>query len=152
MRILQLFATYSGSTQAASEILSQELTSHHTVRVKSPGDVKPDEIKTYDVVIFCTPTWDLNGLEGQPHELFIEFIHKAKGVSFTGTKFAVMGLGDSSYTHFCGSVDVLEGFIKSAGGTLIIPSLRIDGFFYNQEKHTESIKKWAHTLTDTLHK
>jgi flavodoxin I len=147
MKTLILFATYSGGTQAASQLIEATLKNkNHDITVKGPADLNPDDLNNYNLVILCTPTWDFNGKEGQPHEDFIAFMEKCKGKVYENISFAIMGLGDSSYTHFCGSVDVLESFVTQIKGKLSVPSLKIDGFFYDQQKNSDLIKKWAESI------
>jgi flavodoxin I len=147
MKILILYATYSGGTQTASQIVIDTLKiKNHELTSKVPSEINSNEFNNYDLVVMCTPTWDFNGKEGQPHEDFMSFMEKCKGKTWENTSFAIMGLGDSSYTHFCGSVDVLESFVTQIKGKLLIPSLRIDGFFYDQQKNSELIKKWTESI------
>jgi len=144
MDILVLYATYSGGTQMASQIVKEEIEkSGNQVKYLEVKDADWDVILKYKLVILCTPTWDFNGKEGQPHEDFMKLIDKSTSVSLKDINFAVLSLGDSSYTKFCGSADVLTDFIKEKGGNQIINPLKIDGFFFNQETHTESIRKWT---------
>jgi flavodoxin I len=147
MKILILYATYTGGTETAAQTVSETLSSNgHTITLKVVTEANSDEFNSYDVILMCTPTWDFNGKEGQPHEDFISFIEKLKEKDFSGIKFAILGLGDSSYTHFCGSVDVLENFVKETKSTLLCPSLRVDGYFYDQEKNTNLIKDWTNKI------
>lgn len=151
MNILILYATYSGGTQAAGETVRDAFRKHNiAVDFKEAAQIAPDEFSGYGLIMLCTPTWDFDGREGQPHEDYLRLMEKADGKSFPDKKFAVMGLGDSSYTHFCGSVDILEGFIKKLRGTIIVPSLRIDGYFYDQTKHTAAIEKWTEHIISSL--
>jgi flavodoxin I len=147
MNTLIIYATYSGGTEAAANILNEELkTKGQTVDLKNPPQAEPADFAKYDLVVLASPSWDTDGKDGQPHEDFFPFMEKAKGLVPDGKKFAVMGLGDSSYPHFCGAADVLEKFISDNKGMLAVPSLRIDGFFYDQDKHTREIKDWANKL------
>jgi flavodoxin I len=148
MNICILYATYSGGTETAAQTLLNTLKEKgHTVTISSPSTIKPGEVTQTDCTIFCTPTWDVNGNDGQPHEDFFKLMDAVKGQSWDGHRFAILGLGDSSYPHFCGSVDVLESFVASMKGSLALPSLRIDGFFYNQAENTQKIIAWARTLS-----
>lgn len=147
MNILLLFATYSGSTEAASQIVLTNLKNKgHHVDVKTPTQINPKDFNNFDLMIFCTPTWDYNGMEGQPHEDFVHFMEQSNDGISENKKFAIMGLGDSSYHKFCGSVDVLEEYVKKIKGNLIVPSLRIDGFFYDQTKNENLIQTWSEKL------
>ncbi|OGG04953.1 hypothetical protein A2Z33_06690 [Candidatus Gottesmanbacteria bacterium RBG_16_52_11] len=151
MNILVIFATYSGGTQIASATLAEALKAEgHSVTVKGPAETQTDELVKSDAVVLCTPTWDFEGKEGQPHEDYVGFMEKTKGASLEGMPFAVLALGDSSYTHFCGSAEVLEAYVTSVGGILKVPSLKIDGYFFSQEKHTGSIREWAKSFSGTL--
>jgi flavodoxin I len=147
MNTLIIFATYSGGTEAAVNVLSETLKAKgQTVTLISPTQTNPEEMTKYDLVILASPSWDTNGKEGQPHEDYFSLIEKSKGKTCDGRKFAIMGLGDSSYPHFCGAVDELEKFVNEIKGALTVPSLKIDGYFYNQEKNNQTIKEWAQKL------
>jgi sulfite reductase alpha subunit-like flavoprotein len=47
--------------------------------------------------------------------------------NLSGKKVAVFGCGDSSYTHFCGAVDVIEEKAAQLGANVVMASLKIDG-------------------------
>jgi flavodoxin I len=147
MNILILFATYSGGTQTAADIVAKVLqTNGHVVAIKNPKQVKGEDILSSDLTIMCSPSWDVNGKEGQPHEDFFALMDVLKTMVFEKKQFGVLGLGDSSYPNFCGAVNILETFITQKKGILKYPSLRIDGFFYDEKKHTETIQTWANNL------
>lgn len=144
MNILVVFATNSGATDVASQLIVDELTQKGTtVTRKEVRDVNVDELPTYDLVVLGSPSWDFEGKEGWPHEDFLPFMETVKTKSFDGKKFAVFGLGDSSYTHFCGAVEHLEETVKAAKGTLVVPSLKIDGFYFKQDENSAKAKTWA---------
>ena len=147
MNTLIVFASYSGGTETAAKILENELKSKsHQVTMKGPAEVNPDEFNNYDLIVLASPSWDVDGHDGQPHEDYKILMQKSESKTFEGKSFAVLGLGDSSYPHFCGAVDVLEKFITDKKGVLKTDSLKIDGFFYDQEKHTQDVKDWADKL------
>jgi flavodoxin I len=147
MNVLQIYATNSGSTQLATDIVAQALrTRGATVTVKNASEATPDDLKSPDLIILSSPSWDYQGQDGQPHDDMMRFIGLSEGRILENKPFAVFGLGDSSYPHFCGAVDVMEQFVARMKGKLIVPSLRIDGFFFNQEKHTETLKTWVSTI------
>ena len=148
MNILIAYATYSGGTQAASEFLSQTLTSAgHQVTTKMINELTFENTLNYDLRIFASPSWDYEGKEGQPHQDFITWMQNSTGKKFDGKSCVVLGLGDSSYAHFCGAVPIMEDFIKTAGGTLKTTSLMIDGYLFDTEKNNNLILEWAKKLT-----
>jgi len=148
MNILIAYATYSGGTQAASEFLTQTLTSAgHQVTMKMISEVSFEDTLNYDLRIFASPTWDYEGKEGQPHQDFILWMENNVGKKFSGKTCAVLGLGDSSYAHFCGTVPIIEDFIKNAEGSLKTESLKIDGYLFDTEKNNNLISEWAKKIT-----
>lgn len=145
MNILVAYATNSGGTKEAAQIVADALTKqNHTVTLEMIANVNPDTISPFDTILFGSPSWDYKDQEGLPHEDFIAFMEKMKGKQ-VAKPFGIFGLGDSSYTHFCGGVDHLEAFTKTIGGTLVGTSLRIDGF-YTKPGNQEKVKAWAEHL------
>ncbi len=150
MNILILYATYSSGTEIACQTIEGILKQHnHTVTRKLVKETPFDELSEYNLIILGSPSWDHEGREGLPHEDFIHFITLSHFPTLPHKKFAVIGLGDSTYAHFCGAVDHLENFVKHVHGELLLPSLRIDGFYFNQEKNLELIKQWTQQIVRT---
>lgn len=150
MNILLAFATNSGATQDAAGIVVKTLTdAGHTVTIKLAKESSLDEFSSFDSIVLASPSWDYGNEEGMPHEDFIALIKGTNGKTFEGKKFAILGLGDSSYSHFCGCVDHLEQWVKDLKGNLIVPSLRIDGYYFKSE-NPDNVKKWAEGLTTAL--
>ena len=68
MKILIVYATNSGGTQLAAQIVQETLVKHSlTAELKEVRDTSADEFEGYDLVILSSPSWDYEGLEGQPH-------------------------------------------------------------------------------------
>lgn len=148
MNILLVYATYSSGTKVATDIVASSLSEiGHSVKVMEVAELNPDELANYEMIIMGSPSWYNSEKDGMPHEDFITFVEKSKGKIFEGKKFAVFGLGDKSYAHFCGAVDYLENFITQIKGTLAGQSIRIDSFFNDESAKEESLKSWARSLT-----
>lgn len=127
-------------------MIADQLTGkRHAVTIKEAKDAGPDDLTAASFVILGSPSWDYNGLEGQPLPEMEEFIDRCKNIQLEGKPFAVFGLGDSSYTYFCGAVTYLEAFVKRAKGILVLPSLKVDGFYMKPEAGGQ-ITKWADEL------
>ncbi len=149
MKLLLLYATNSGGTEMAAQMIAQYL-SGHTVDLKRVIEASPEDITGYDAVVFGSPSWDFNGEEGQPHDDFWEFKKKMEGKSIEGKKTAIFGLGDNSYKVFNGAVTVLEQWVADWKGVLLLPSLRMDKFYYRQAENTQLIEEWCKKLNEVL--
>lgn len=151
MNILLIYATNSGGTYLCSQIIQDVLSSKgHTVETKNVRSLDPSVMIPADLIIVGSPSWDYQGLEGQVHEDYRPFMEKAKTVDIAGKKFAVYGLGDSSYTQFCGCSGHLEEFVESVNGKRIGETLRIDSFYYNQVPNEQRVREWAEHLSSLL--
>lgn len=151
MKALVVFATNSGGTQLAAEQVKEDLVKNNVEAIlKEVRETQIDEFAGYDLVILASPSWDYEGLEGQPHPDYRSFMEGVKGKKNEGKKFAVVGLGDSSYTYFCGAVEHLENFVKELGGKLVVPSLKIDGFYLDQAGNTQKLTDWTQNLAQNL--
>lgn len=148
MNILLVYATNSGTTQTVAAMIKDQLIAGgQTVTMKDVDEVTPDMFGQYDLVILGSPSWDYEGKEGQPHDHYLPLFDASNGKSFEGKKFAVFGLGDQSYTIFCGAVDHLEDYVKSIKGTLALPSLRIDNYYSTTDASNTAIGDWVKKLT-----
>lgn len=147
MKLLLAYATYSSGTVTASQEVEKELTEKGvSVTRIDIREVAQDELSNFDVIIFASPSWLNNGKEGQPHEFFLRFMGDMQGKTLPGKKFAIFGLGDTAYMYFCGAVDYLEAFVKDLQGELLVASLRIDGFYFDQAGNTKKLQQWADTV------
>ncbi len=158
MTISIVYATYSGSTMIASQAVADTLTeAGHNVSLRQVAEIQPSDLEGSEVLILASPSWDFYPkpdikLEGQPHADWMTLIGQIKEqpIDLSTTKCAVMGMGDSSYTYFCGAVTHLENLIKNAGGELITESLKIDGFFFNEQENTQKVTDWTQQVAQKL--
>ena len=151
MNILLLYATNSGGTQQASEMVASMLREKgHTVTLKNPKESNVVEVSSVDFVLLASPSWDYQDKEGMPHEDFFPLLEALKGKTLENKPFAILGLGDSSYSHFCGSVDEFEKVVQNLKGKLIVPSLKIDGYYLHMDQNNQAVKDWTEKLLAAL--
>lgn len=150
MNILIIYGTYSTGTLRASELLQGFLSeAGQTVTLKRVDTVQVEDLNSNELIIMGSPSWKVFGKEGMPHEHYYPMMERLKGTVFN-KPFAVMGLGDDSYAKVCGSADHLEEFVSDLGGHLLLDSLRVEGFYFNEEKRSEEIKDWAQQIVHKM--
>ena len=150
MKVLLIYATYSSGTEVASGVVGDILSKDHELTIKKLPEASPADLQNFDVIIMASPSWEHEKEQGYPHEFWLKFIEKAGEMTLPGKKFAIFGLGDTAYPKFTGAVDHLEAFVKKLGGTLLIESMRIDGFFFDQENNETKLRDWAARLDNIL--
>lgn len=144
MNIFLLYATYSNSTALASEDLKMELEKFgYKVDLKQISEISPEEMQKAEFLLLASPSWDYNGEQGMPHEDFLTFKDANPTLQLANKPFAVMGLGDSSFTYYCGAVDHLTKWFSNFGGQPIIAPLKIDQYYVNETEAKQAIAEWA---------
>ena len=163
MDVLIVYGTYSGGTfEVAKEVESLLKEKGHKTTLQNiigtsstgayefRGDDLLEQMKSQDLVILGSCTWFEDGAEGQMHSGFRSFEKKIANKSFNDMKFAIYGLGDSNYIHFCGAVDHLEKLVTGRQGNLVNPSLRIDRYYTNTKEVSENLKIWVEKLLKSV--
>ncbi|MFZ5424587.1 MAG: flavodoxin domain-containing protein [Patescibacteria group bacterium] len=151
MKLLIVYASNSGSTYLTSKIIENELkTANFDITCLKAVDVNVQNINSFDLILVGSPSWKVNDAEGQPHETISEFLDSLKKVKLNEKKVAFFGCGDTSYLHFCGAVDILEDFFKKANCVQIVPSLKIDGYYFDQTNNEAKAAAWATVLAEEI--
>ena len=151
MNVLIVYATNSGTTMTAAQTVNDKLVAKgHTVTLKEVRDTTVEDFNAPQAILLGSPSWDFEGKEGMPHEDWIPLMEKLKTTTQENKPFAVFGLGDSSYKHFCGAVDHMEELVTAMKGKLVTASLRIDKFYSDQTGNMDKINAWADSVIQAL--
>ncbi len=152
MKILIVFATYSGSTRIVGDIIKATLKKDHDVTSSSVFDLDHAQFDNFDFIILGSNSWFEKKEEGQMNSGFHTLREKLKPDSFKGKKFAIYALGDSNLYHntFCGAADHLEKLVREFGGDAILPPLKVDRFYFDEDSNEPKIIEWAEGLNQFL--
>lgn len=144
MSITIVYATYSNSTGLATELLEQELVQlGNEVQRVMVNQATPETFTAAKFLVLASPSWDYQGEQGMPHEDFTKFHEENPELPVNGKPIAVMGLGDSSFTYYCGAVGHLTEWFESYGAITQVEPLKIDQYYFNEPKAKEQIVAWA---------
>lgn len=152
MKILIVFATYSGSTRIVGTIIESVLKKDHEVVSSSVFDFDPEKFSDFDFIILGSNSWFEQKEEGQMNSGFHTLKEKLKPDCFKDKKFAIYALGDSNLYHntFCRSADHLEKLVREFGGEAVVPPLKVDRFYFDEEGNEPKIIEWAEGLNQFL--
>ena len=138
-KALIIYGSTTGNTESMSEIVGAGLkAADMEVEIKEVTNAKISDLTAYDLVLMGCPAYGDDEIELQDD--FADFYDQMDGIKLEGRKFAVFAPGDTSYEHFCGSVDLLEGKIEELGGTLVVEGLKVEG---DPSDSDSDIKEWA---------
>lgn len=137
-KALIVFGSTTGNTEGVADDIGKILNKNGIpTQIKNAADVSPAGLADgYDAVIMGCSTWGEEDIELQDD--FVEIYENMDKVGLSGKKVAVFGCGDSSYTHFCGAVDVIEQKAEALGAKIIVGSFKIDG-----DPEASEVEAWA---------
>ncbi|MBI5018674.1 flavodoxin domain-containing protein [Candidatus Gottesmanbacteria bacterium] len=150
MKCLLVYGTLSGSTMTAAELAAAELrTAGHEVDVIGVEEASREKLASYGALIVASPSWEDQGKDGQPLPEVRKFLETVTSEDLKDKKVALMGLGDTSYPHYCGAIDIMEEMLKKISVTPIVTSLRVDRY-YSLRENEDNVKTWAAGLGKSL--
>ncbi|MGY3941773.1 assimilatory sulfite reductase (NADPH) flavoprotein subunit [Aeromonas tecta] len=132
-----IYGSQTGNAKgAAAAIQKQAQALGLPVTLVSMADYKPKQLKKESHLLVVVSTYG----EGEPPESAVDLfeqLKKGKIGKLEGLKFAVLGLGDSSYEFFCQTGKDFDGFFAKAGAERIheLASLDVD--------YQEAAKVWS---------
>lgn len=152
MKVLIVYATYSGGTRIAATIVEDVLKKNYEVTLKSVHDLDPTEVSGYDFIIFGSNSWFEQKEEGQMNSGYHMLKEKLQPDCWKGKRFAIFALGDSNLYHntFCKSADHLEKLVREFGGDAVVPPLKVDRFYFQEEENEKTIRTWTEELSRFL--
>ncbi|MDM5085301.1 assimilatory sulfite reductase (NADPH) flavoprotein subunit [Aeromonas rivipollensis] len=139
-----LYGSQTGNAKGvASAIQAQAKARGLPVTLTSMADYKPKQLKKESHLLLVVSTYG----EGEPPESAVDLfeqLKKGKIGKLEGLKFAVLGLGDSSYEFFCQTGKDFDGFLSKAGAERIheLASLDVD--------YQEAAKSWGEQAVNAV--
>jgi len=109
----------------ASEAAEALKSSGRSVKLASLADTRPRDLRQLEQALFVVSTQG----DGEPAEDcrdFFEALGADRAPDLSGLKFAVLGLGDSSYPQFCATGKELDLRLEVLGGGRLQPRLDAD--------------------------
>jgi len=137
-----LYGSRSGNSKAVA-ILAGEYATHLGLKVicESMDSFDFDRFKSIKNLLVAVSTHG-EGEPPVPAEDFHAFIHGDKGSALLQMKYAVVGLGDSSYRYFCQTGDDIDKQLAKLGGHRQVDLVKCDIDF------EEKSKAWIKTAVD----
>ena len=139
-----LYGSQTGNAKGvATAIKAQAEARGLPVTLASMADYKPKQLKKESHLLVVVSTYG----EGEPPESAVDLfeqLKKGKIGKLDGLKFAVLGLGDSSYEFFCQTGKDFDNFLATAGGERIyeLASLDVD--------YQDAAKAWGEQALNAI--
>ncbi|VXA86576.1 sulfite reductase, alpha subunit, flavoprotein [Aeromonas veronii] len=139
-----LYGSQTGNAKGvATAIKTQAEARGLPVTLASMADYKPKQLKKESHLLVVVSTYG----EGEPPESAVDLfeqLKKGKIGKLDGLKFAVLGLGDSSYEFFCQTGKDFDDFLTKAGAERIyeLASLDVD--------YQDAAKSWGEQALNAI--
>jgi sulfite reductase (NADPH) flavoprotein alpha-component len=117
-----LYGSQTGNAKGVASAIQAQAKAHGLpVTLTSMADYKPKQLKKESHLLVVVSTYG----EGEPPESAVDLfeqLKKGKIGKLEGLKFAVLGLGDSSYEFFCQTGKDFDDFLSKAGPSAFMNS------------------------------
>ena len=121
-----LYGSQTGNSKGvANKYKASALEQGYQANVVSMGDYKPRQLKNETHLVVIVSTHGEGDAPDDAVELF-EFLASKKAPKVPNLKFAVVGLGDTSYEFFCQTGKDFETRLLSLGATALVERLDCD--------------------------
>lgn len=121
-----LFGSQTGNARHVAEALAKQAQGKGLVaKVVDMADYKTTQLKNEQYLVIVTSTYG----EGEPPENAIglhNFLFSKKAPKLAGLKYAVLGLGDTSYEFFCKTAQDFDQRLAELGATSVLARIDLD--------------------------
>ena len=139
-----VYASKRGTTAAMADAVADEMKKNGiNPLVKNVFEVKPSDLTQYKFILLGCSTWS----DGDLAEDFIEFEREMDSLDLAGHFCAVFGPGSSRFRFFCEAVNILEAKLRSLGGRMLLPPLKVNEMAGGIE---EECREWAAVLCEEI--
>ncbi|MCB1879363.1 MAG: flavodoxin domain-containing protein, partial [Gammaproteobacteria bacterium] len=121
-----LYASQTGNSRSVAEALAETSEARGlSTRLLSVDQYKPRDLVKEKLLLLVVSTHG----EGEPPEsaqALYRFLHGKRAPQLRGLRYAVFGLGDSSYQHFCKTAREFDRRLEALGASRILERVDAD--------------------------
>jgi sulfite reductase (NADPH) flavoprotein alpha-component len=139
-----VYGTQSGNARNLAHVIGESLESQgFSAPVLDMGEVDPEEILFMKHVVIVTSTYG----DGEPPDNaseWMSFLKFGEELNLNQLSYAVIGLGDPYYPHFCQCGKDFDHYLSKWGAHAMLN--RLDCDLYYEEQYPE----WVNELIEVL--
>ncbi len=139
-----LFGTQSGNARNLAHVISEGLSSSEIENeVFDMGEVDPSEIFSFKNILIVTSTYGDGEAPDNASEWY-SFVKHEEDLNLSHLHYAVLGLGDTYYPHFCQCGKDFDEYLSKRGALALLP--RLDCDLYYEDQYGDWLKKLISVL------
>jgi len=140
LRICILSASQTGNARTIAQQLADKLQNLNVeVNLIGAGDYKPRNIAKEELLFLVTSTQGEGEVPEEALPLW-RFLCGKKAPQLISLGYAILGLGDSSYTHFCQAGKDFDAKFQALGAKALVPRYDADADF------TQTAQDWINAV------
>lgn len=121
-----LYGSQTGHAQEVAELAKQKVqAAGFKADLFAMGDYKQTRLKNDKLLLLAVSTQGEGDAPDDARD-FYEFLHGPKAPKLEGSRFAVLGLGDSSYEKFCQAGKDFDARLNALGAQRLLPRVDCD--------------------------
>lgn len=138
-----LWGSQSGNAQNLAQVIGESLSSDFPVEVFDMGELDPEGIQEIKNLIIVTSTYGDGEAPDNASE-WLSFVKFGEDLDLTHLNYAVIGLGDTYYPHFCQAGKDFDQYLSKHGAHAMLK--RLDCDLYYEEQYPD----WVEELKSVL--
>jgi sulfite reductase (NADPH) flavoprotein alpha-component len=138
-----LWGSQTGNARNLAQVIGDSLSEYFTVEVTDMSDIDPEEIMGMSRLIIVTSTYGDGEAPDNASE-WMSYLKFSEDVDLSHLHYAVIGLGDTYYPHFCQAGKDFDQYLSERGAHSLLR--RLDCDLYYEEQYPE----WLRELKSVL--
>ncbi len=142
-----LFGSQSGNAKNLANVIGESLSDEFQCEVFDMSDIDPESIHEMKHLVIVTSTYG----DGEPPDNaseWMSFMKFADDLDLSHLNFAVIGLGDTYYPHFCQASKDFDEYLSKWGAHAMLK--RLDCDLYYEEQYPEWVNELKCVLKNQL--
>lgn len=127
-----LFGSQTGNARNLAQLIAEALHSHGVMaEVRDMGEYDPDDLQEISHLLIITSTYGDGEAPDNASE-WMSYLKFAEELELSHMHYAVLGLGDSYYPHFCQAGKDFDQYLSKRGAQALLPRLDCDRYYEEQ--------------------
>lgn len=141
------WGSQSGNSTNLANVIADSLKDFGAIYTHDMGDIAPEEIQTFKHLILVTSTYGDGEAPDNASE-WMSFLKFSENLDLSHLNYAVIGLGDTYYPHFCQAGKDFDHYLSQHGANALLQRLDCDLYF--EEQYPEWLEELKSVLKNTL--
>lgn len=142
-----LFGSQSGNAQNLANVIGDSLQDEFECEVFDMSSIDPDEIHNIQNLLIVTSTYGDGEAPDNASE-WMSFLKFADELDLSHLNYAVIGLGDTYYPHFCQAAKDFDKYLSERGAAAMLK--RLDCDLYYEEQYGDWVSELKSVLKNKL--